>query len=286
MIKDCWEREENKIKRPAGWKKKSERGLTINDTTETRIKYGWTSRDKFQVEDPSIWIADTGATVHTTPHLELLSDNRSPEEDITVVMGNGNEEKVTTIGTVKGNAINKNGKLQGSIDLSGIMNLKNGRYNLLSVTKIMNSGWKLEGNEKSISLVKENKKLIFDIKIHTTRGVLFEVKIDKRSEIAGILKEVKKVKEVTSMEAHQCLGHLSQLSTKDTEKQLGWHLTGEFEKCEDCAIGKGRQLQVWLVNAYFWMLHWSKNSKNLTITWSLHKNNTGKSWWMKSHNLR
>jgi hypothetical protein len=34
---------------------------------------------------------------------------------------------VTTIGTVKGNAINKNGKLQGSIDLSGVMYLKNGR---------------------------------------------------------------------------------------------------------------------------------------------------------------
>jgi hypothetical protein len=174
----------------------------------------------------------------------LLSDNRSPEEDITVVMGNGNEEKVKTIRTVKGNAINKNGKLQGSIDLSGVMHLKNGRYNLLTVTKIMNSGWKLEGDEKSMSLVKENKKLTFDIKIHTTRGVLFALKLDKRTEIAGIVKEVKKVKEVTSMEAHQCLGHLSQQSTKDTAKQLGWHLTGEFVMYEDCAIGKGCQKNV------------------------------------------
>jgi hypothetical protein len=68
----------------------------------------------------------TGATVHLTPHLELLSDNRLPEEDTTVVIGNGNEEKVTTIGTVKVNSINKNGKIQGSIDLSGVMYLKNG----------------------------------------------------------------------------------------------------------------------------------------------------------------
>jgi hypothetical protein len=44
-----------------------------------------------------------------------------------------------------------------------------------------------------------------------------------------------------SKEAHQCLNHLSQQSTKDTAKQLGWHLTGEFVKCEDCAIGKGRK---------------------------------------------
>jgi hypothetical protein len=91
-------------------------------------------------------------------------------------MGNGNEEKVTAIGTVKGNVINKNGKLQGSIDLSGIMYLKNGRYNLLSLTNVMNCCW---SDEKSMSLVKENKKVTFDIKIHTTRGVLFEVKINK-----------------------------------------------------------------------------------------------------------
>jgi hypothetical protein len=51
-----------------------------------------------------------------------------PEKDITVVMGNGNKEKVTTIGTVKANPINKNGKFQGSIDLSGVMYLKNGQY--------------------------------------------------------------------------------------------------------------------------------------------------------------
>jgi hypothetical protein len=52
-------------------------------------------------------IADKGVTVHSTPHLELLSDNRLPEEDITVVMGNGNKEKMTTIRTLKGNAIKK-----------------------------------------------------------------------------------------------------------------------------------------------------------------------------------
>jgi hypothetical protein len=122
--KDCWEKDKNKNKGPAGCKKKLERGLTINDTTETRIEYGWKTRDKFQVEDPSIFFADTVATVHSAPHLTFLIGNRSAEEDITIVMGNGNEEKVATIGTVKGSAINKNGKLQGSIDLSVIQPVK------------------------------------------------------------------------------------------------------------------------------------------------------------------
>jgi hypothetical protein len=48
----------------------------------------------------------------------------------------------------------------------------------------------------------------------------------------------------TSIETHKFLGHLSQQSIKDTAKQLGWHLTGEFVKCEDCAIGNGRQKNI------------------------------------------
>jgi hypothetical protein len=67
-----------------------------------------TSQDKFQVEDPSIWIADTDTIFHLTPHLELLIGNSPPDEDISVVMGNGNKEKVARIRTIKVNAINKN----------------------------------------------------------------------------------------------------------------------------------------------------------------------------------
>jgi hypothetical protein len=65
----------------------------------------------------------------------------------------------------------KNGKLQGLIDLSDVMYLKNGQYNLLSLTKVMSSGWKLEDDDKFMSLVKCKKKLTFDVKIHTRRGV-------------------------------------------------------------------------------------------------------------------
>jgi hypothetical protein len=200
----CREKEENKHRRPANWKKRTEKGLTVMKVKkdEKIVKYGWILQDKFQVEDPTIWIADTGAKGHSTPHLELLSDCNPQEENVTVVMGNGNEEKVTNVDTVKGEAINKSGELQGLIDLSGVMFLKNGCYILLSVTKIMNAGWKLQGDESSISLEIKDKKLTFDIKIHTTRGVLFAVKI-KQLEVNAIVKELpEKVKEMSPIEAH------------------------------------------------------------------------------------
>jgi hypothetical protein len=113
-------------------------------------------------------------------------------------MGNGIEEKVTTVGTVKGEASNKSGKLQGTINLSGVTFLKNGRYNLLSVTNIMNSGWKRQGDDNSILLERINKKLSFSVKTHTTRVVLFVVK-----ELNAIMEEMpEKVKEMSPIEAH------------------------------------------------------------------------------------
>jgi hypothetical protein len=63
---------------------------------------------------------------------------------------------------------------------------------------------------------------------------LFVLKINKRTEIVGIFKGEKKVKEVTSMEAHQCLDHMSQQFTKDTAKQLEWYLKDKFVNSEDC----------------------------------------------------
>jgi hypothetical protein len=35
--KDCWETEGNKNTRPTGWKKKSERGLTVNNGNKNQI---------------------------------------------------------------------------------------------------------------------------------------------------------------------------------------------------------------------------------------------------------
>jgi hypothetical protein len=80
------------------------------------------------------------ATVHSKPHQELLSYCYSAEEDTVVLMGNGNHEKVNTIGTVKIIDVDNQRKTQGSINLPDTMYIKNGHYHLFVVTKIMNSG--------------------------------------------------------------------------------------------------------------------------------------------------
>jgi hypothetical protein len=64
----------------------------------------------------------------------------------------------------------------------------------------MQSGWKLEGNENKISLRKHNKKLIFDIKIETSRGVLFILRIENGQEMmTATVKNKFDKKRLTSM---------------------------------------------------------------------------------------
>jgi hypothetical protein len=53
--------------------------------------------------------------------------------------------------------VEKQGKIHALIHLSDTTYIKNGRYNLSSVTKIVSSDWKLKGNETSISLKKKTK---------------------------------------------------------------------------------------------------------------------------------
>jgi hypothetical protein len=55
-----------------------------------------------RVLDPNIWIADTGATVHSTPNLSITNDWKNPTSKTVAVMENGEKEEVAKIGCIKG----------------------------------------------------------------------------------------------------------------------------------------------------------------------------------------
>ena len=50
--------------------------------------------------------------------------------------------------------------------------MKNGNFNLFSVTRAMMTGWKLTGDEKAIRIQKGGLAISFDIVIKTTKGAL------------------------------------------------------------------------------------------------------------------
>jgi MinD superfamily P-loop ATPase len=77
--KDCWTREENKSKRPPNWKKPSEEKMNISAEKKRRsekvVEYCWPIKDlEAMLTDPDLWIADTGATVHSTANIAYANN--------------------------------------------------------------------------------------------------------------------------------------------------------------------------------------------------------------------
>jgi hypothetical protein len=67
--------------------------------------------------DPNIWIADTGATVHSTSNVKLTRDWKQETNNTIVVIGNGQKVEVTKTGKVTGTVKNCEGGIQGNITL-------------------------------------------------------------------------------------------------------------------------------------------------------------------------
>jgi hypothetical protein len=115
--------------------------------------------------NPNTWINDSGSIVHSSSNVKLTQDWKQENNNID---GKWPKEKVTKIGKVTGIVKNCEYGIQGNITLPDVMFLSNGHYNLIIITKVIQSGWKLEANENMILMRKQNKVIIFDIKIETS----------------------------------------------------------------------------------------------------------------------
>ena len=61
------------------------------------------------LDDPNVWIADTGATVHSTPHAAGMVDIKKASGMDSVTMGNGASVNATIIGNINGTICDKFG---------------------------------------------------------------------------------------------------------------------------------------------------------------------------------
>ena len=195
------------------------------------------SIDLSVLNDDDIWIADTAATVHMTPHRERLESIRNITAK-TITMGNGTTEEVTESGDLFGEIKSKGKTIP--IRIQDVTIMPNGTFNLFSVSQAL---WEMEGNKNEITLKKGKCELKFDLKISTSKGVLYATKIARRSEICGTIGDLATAK-MTANQAHQILGHMSNEQTKQVAMQLGWKLTEAFETCEACAVGKACQKNI------------------------------------------
>ena len=122
--------------------------------------------------------------------------------------------------------------------------LETSNYNLFSLSKLLNSGWKRQGNVTKVVMSKRSMILTFDIVIKTTKGVLFCEHL-KRKEVAVAGSNVELTKSMSIDKAHQLLGHADKEATRAMALALGWHIRiGKMKPCEHFAIAKAKQKNV------------------------------------------
>jgi hypothetical protein len=212
-------------------------------------------KDQNFLDNPNLWIVDTGASVHMTPHCNDKINVKKAKGNDAITMGNGKNEDTAVIGSIDGKLCNKNGNTLNDAKISDVAHLPKGKYNLFSITKLQNNGWKLGGDADAIWLTKGDIEIKFDIKIPTPKGVLYAMYHKRKTEIAALTivaagtgagtvnaNIIRTPKRMTVKKAHDILGHINEKAVRKTVLALGWELTrGTLGVCEPCTEAKAKQ---------------------------------------------
>jgi hypothetical protein len=252
---DCWQKEENADKRPQGYRKPAEKEhsteqgqANVDKGTSKGTEYLLTGMtfplDQQILSDPNVWIADSAATVHTTPHSVGMSDGQEATARDSITVGNGAKEQASQIASIEGAVCDKYGNELSRTKLTDVTHLPSGKFNLFSLTKMQKEGWLLKGNREAIWLTKDDNEVVFDMKVPTNKGLLFAMYFKRGKEIAAAATD-SLPRRMPIKKAHAVLGHSDEDSTRRTAAELGIEITrGLMRPCDACAAAKAKQKNV------------------------------------------
>ena len=240
---DCWDNENNKDKRPA-WYKPNRETTAASLDVKTLLSSMSFPNDAKILEDPNIWIADSAATIHATPHAIGFVNKRIANGGDAITVGNGALESADWVGDIVREMTDKSGNSCSPAKLKGVAHIPTSKFNLFSLTKCMKEKWTLGGDTSGIWLSKPGfPKIVFDIVVTTSKGLIFAMHLKCNTKIAGAIKDGKNRMSVA--QAHECLGHCNEDAVHKTAKHLGWELKpGAMPVCVACAEAKAKQKNV------------------------------------------
>jgi hypothetical protein len=139
MERNCWELKENQHKRPNGYRTSNNNNHNLNEQVNVardngpNIEYMLMAQDIEEeiwfkaeqeinddsylelllgamefpttqrwLENPNVWVGDTGATVNMSPHSQGMVNMKAAKSSDTVTMGNGQSESALQIGDIPG----------------------------------------------------------------------------------------------------------------------------------------------------------------------------------------
>ena len=223
-----------------------------------------------------IWIADSAATIHTTPHEDGMVKTAEGNGNAVTV---GNGESVTTkkYGNITGMWKDKHGKAQmmNKSKLQEVAHSPGTVFNLLSVTKMTSQGWILRGNEKAITLEKNGVVLNFDIKVRTPKGMVYCAQFERETELCNA--SATRNAKVSIGLLHQQLCHCGEDIARKTAKVMGIEITrGNLKICEDVRRAKRNRnlyqriqnirLQAKKMAEFSWTSQQSSNKKQIRLS--------------------
>ena len=191
--------------------------------------------------EKDVFIADSGASSHSTFTKEGASEEK---QDQTATIGHSGEavESTSTL-TLKGQFVDKRGNRGISATLDDVKYNPTYNFNLLSLTKMMAKGWKVEGTEDMFIASKDGQVIKFDIKVHTATGTIYACRYVRNTDISAA--STAHGTTMNIQKAHELLGHSNEDATREMAKQLGWSITrGKLKPCIYCALAKAKQKKV------------------------------------------
>ena len=148
-----------------------------------------------------------------------------------VKIGSGEYVEAQVIGDLRGTVKQLDGT-ETPIFLTDVKYVPQLFCNLISLTSVLNKGYKMTGNEKGISIQKFNRKYSFDQLIKSGDGELVGVEIETtQTDATAICRGC----------THAVFGHPSAETTNMTAKKLSLNIMPHDKICESCIMGKQRQ---------------------------------------------
>ena len=106
------------------------------------------------LEDPCVWIGNTGATKHITPHIQGKKNMKQDRSGTGITMGNDTVPKGTHTGDLPGIRCDHQGNQLDNIVLTNVSVVPSSAFNLFSITKMQLQGWVLGSNKDNLWITK------------------------------------------------------------------------------------------------------------------------------------
>jgi hypothetical protein len=247
----CWKKEENKDKRPKWLKEKDSTGGELANANVDGNEFLLMASSpalslptsQHILNDPDVFIADSAASVHTSPHNVGMQNFRAATEADDITVANGDTESAKKIADLKGTRCDKHGNAVEEFEMTDITLLPGGKFNLFSLSRLK-KGWILGGDLTGIWLKLGAKTIYFDIVIPTKKGFLVAMYFRRNREVAAAITDGPS-KKMTINEAHEMLGHGNEYATRKAAKELEIEITkGTMNVCEACTVAKSKQKNV------------------------------------------